>query len=386
MIERLSIHNGNKRQHSDLFLRSVCQWLLSFSRVHRCLLGCDPNSDEGQFIIDQLPHIPLYEGGVARADWFIDAFFDQSHEHLYEQIHARVLSVVLPTRDMEGKIKCDQILLDQAYMPQTFNHPHFEHHAIPFSPETGPGYFVDLEPFEASEMKAVHKYDQGAVVLFGGSAPFVSALKMSAQAAMLAGAGFVVGVSEEPVPHDNSGVIWAHLREPQSRFYFNRASVFVWGSGLLPNSPLMHWATDLKGTHIIDAGALTYAQECQGEKVLLMHAGEMAKFLKTTVDKVNQNRVKSALKVAKECGGLVLLKGDYPVLAQGSRFHVVNASFPSLNRAGTGDILSGLVGSFCAQGDEPFQAVIKALQVGNELSDLGRSVVWEDYEAVFSGH
>ena len=186
MIERLSIHNSNKRQHSDLFLRSVCQWLLSFSRVHRCLLGCDPNSDEGQFIIDQLPHIPLYEGGVARADWFIDAFFDQSHEHLYEQIHARVLSVVLPTRDMEGKIKCDQILLDQAYMPQTFNHPHFEHHAIPFSPETGLGYFVDLEPFEASEKKAVHKYDQGAVVLFG-SAPFVSALKMSAQAAMLAG-------------------------------------------------------------------------------------------------------------------------------------------------------------------------------------------------------
>ena len=61
------------------------------------------------------------------------------------------------------------------------------------------------------------------------------------------------------------------------------------------------------------------------------------------------------------------IKGDYPLWLKGPDFTWFNASFPSLNRAGTGDILSGLVGSFCAQGDEPFQAVIKALQVGKTV-------------------
>ena len=136
------IHACEKRQFSDSFLMLVCQWLLSFSQTHHCLLGCDPNSQKGQFIMRQLPHIPLYHTKEVHAEWFIDAFFDESHEHSYATIHAKILSIALPSQDVSGMIRCDQILLDQAHMPQTFNHAYFKHRVISLGEESGEGHLI----------------------------------------------------------------------------------------------------------------------------------------------------------------------------------------------------------------------------------------------------
>ena len=384
-MERVAVHASEERHFSNEFLYWVCQWLITFTQSHHCLLGCDPNSEQGRFLMSQLPEVKLYQKGEACADWFIDAYFDQSHGHLYDHIQAKVVSIALPSRDLVGKIRCDQILLDQAYMPQTFNERYFPHHKRCFNPVRSQGELIQLRPFRRESGRPIHKYDRGALILLGGSAPFASALRLSAKIAMMAGAGYVIAMSEDKLPVDHSGIIWAHLYQPQARYYFDRASVFVWGPGLLPNSPLLQWSSDLQGLHVIDAGALAFESEFNGEKILLMHAGEMAHFLNIDVDDVCQHRVKYALEVAYKTRALVLLKGDYPVLVKGSRFYIVDADFTPLNRAGTGDILAGLVGSFCAQGLTPFDAVIQALQVGNTFASLGRAVIWEDYEALFTG-
>ncbi|MBM4211044.1 MAG: NAD(P)H-hydrate dehydratase [Gammaproteobacteria bacterium] len=385
MIQLDHIYADDQRKCSQDFLYQACRWLRSFSQLHRCVIGYDPTSEIGQYLKAQLPEIRLYQADKnVPMDWFIDAYWDQSHNHDFKQIHVPVLSIFLPSTDVDGNIKCDQILLDGAYSPSVFNHSFFGAQTMVIHPVKTAGVFIELESFRPSGRHCAHKYDKGAVALFGGSPLFASALVMGAKAAMISGAGYVLAVSEAPVPADESGIIWANIFQPEVRYYFDRASVFVWGLGMLPNSPLMAWAGQLKGTHVIDAGALEFVCEFNGEKIILMHAGEMARFLGVSSKHIQQHRVVSALKVARQTGAVVLLKGDYPVLVQGEAFYVVNADFSVFSRAGTGDILAGLVGSFCAQGHRSLDAVLKALQVGLALSRLNRPVLWGDYEAVFT--
>jgi NAD(P)H-hydrate epimerase len=104
-----------------------------------------------------------------------------------------------------------------------------------------------------------------------------------------------------------------------------------------------------------DAAALLTARAAP--TVLTPHPGEAAALLGRSPAEINRDRLAAARTLAEETGAVVVLKGAATVTAEPGGRCVVNASGgPSLATGGTGDVLTGVIGGFLAQGASPFDA------------------------------
>lgn len=115
---------------------------------------------------------------------------------------------------------------------------------------------------------------------------------------------------------------------------------------------------------VIDADGLKLLARIQGwpEKlppstVLTPHPGEMAVLTELDVADIQADRVGIAEKYAKEWNHVVVLKGAFTVIAgPDGRTMIVPVASPALARAGSGDVLAGLIVGLRAQGVEAFEA------------------------------
>lgn len=84
--------------------------------------------------------------------------------------------------------------------------------------------------------------------------------------------------------------------------------------------------------------------------VLTPHPGEMARLLGTTIPEVQRDRLKTATHAAKSWNAYVLLKGFHTVMASPAGQVVVNTTGnPGLAKAGSGDVLTGLIAALIGQ-------------------------------------
>lgn len=85
--------------------------------------------------------------------------------------------------------------------------------------------------------------------------------------------------------------------------------------------------------------------------IITPHPLELARLINGEVEDIQKNRVKAAWETAKRFDCIVLLKGQESVIAVPNGEIYVNTSGNSaLAKAGTGDVLTGMIAGFCAQG------------------------------------
>lgn len=112
---------------------------------------------------------------------------------------------------------------------------------------------------------------------------------------------------------------------------------------------------------VLDADALTLLAktpeimpEGRPQTILTPHPGEMARLLKCTSRDVQNSRMASARKLALKWGVHVVLKGAGTVIAAPDGSLSINSSGNYLlSTAGSGDLLTGIIGGFLAQGSAP---------------------------------
>ena len=93
--------------------------------------------------------------------------------------------------------------------------------------------------------------------------------------------------------------------------------------------------------------------------VLTPHPGEMAVMTGRSVSEIQANRLEIAREYAEKWGHVVVLKGAFTVIAapNGETYTIPVAS-PALARAGSGDVLAGLIVGLRAQGLDAFQSAV----------------------------
>ena len=95
--------------------------------------------------------------------------------------------------------------------------------------------------------------------------------------------------------------------------------------------------------------------------VLTPHAGELARLLDSDSAWVSAHRLEAAARCADRFGAVVVLKGaDTIVRAPDGRTIVCDVGPPSLATAGTGDVLTGVLGAFLAKGLDATDAAVAA--------------------------
>jgi len=122
--------------------------------------------------------------------------------------------------------------------------------------------------------------------------------------------------------------------------------------------------------------------------ILTPHPGEMSVLTGLTTDAIQANRLDIARQYSIKWGHVVVLKGAFTVIAApDGQLAVVLVASPALARAGTGDVLAGLIVGLRAQGIEAFQTacagvwihanagLLAAKRMGNTASVIASDVL-----------
>jgi hydroxyethylthiazole kinase-like uncharacterized protein yjeF len=109
---------------------------------------------------------------------------------------------------------------------------------------------------------------------------------------------------------------------------------------------------------VVDADGLRHLPaRCESPTVLTPHAGELASMLDVPRSEVEREMLACAHEAAERWDAVVLLKGAHSVIAHpDGRLRVNVAGVPWLATAGSGDVLSGVIGSLLAAGLDRYDA------------------------------
>ncbi|HTP98544.1 MAG TPA: NAD(P)H-hydrate dehydratase [Casimicrobiaceae bacterium] len=226
-----------------------------------------------------------------------------------------------------------------------------------------PSLAAALPPVLARRTRNVNKGTFGTLGILGGTEGMGGALILAGRAAMRTGAGKVwLGFLMADPPKLDTGMPELMLRHAGAVLDAQPDALVV-GPGLGTSDAartLLMRALALQIPIALDADALNLlardpallaATQARGAPTLATpHPGEAARLLGASVDSVQNDRMGAARELSRRLVANVVLKGAGSVLAHPDGTWDINASGgPALATAGSGDVLSGLLGALLAQ-------------------------------------
>ncbi len=249
-----------------------------------------------------------------------------------------------------------------------------------------------------------HKGDYGHAAVIGGSRGMSGAVVMATTAAVRSGAGLVTAVVPEPLlpiaesslleslkaglPADPNGLFSADALEPALELAVGK-SVLAIGPGLgrspgvtalvhgLARKALAHLVVDADGLNAL-VGALHLLPKKGREVVLTPHPGEAARLLNMTVADVQDDRLAAARELARRSKSVVVLKGARTLVAEPRGQVWINPTGNAgMATGGMGDVLTGMIAGFIAEGVPPLRAAIAGVYLHGLAGDLARNDLGE---------
>ena len=280
-----------------------------------------------------------------------------------------------------------------------------------------------------------HKGTFGTALVVAGSVNFTGAALLAGKAAYRIGAGLVTLAVPAPLHTSLSGhfpeATWLLLPHEMGsisaaaadvvRNNLDRVTALLIGPGLGLDDTTRDFIGDLVGSSkmktsragmgfvqsspskgkqnssslpplVVDADGLkllskisNWSKVLQAPAILTPHPGEMAELTGLTIDKIQDDRLAIAIKYSAEWGHVVVLKGAFTVIAApDGRTTTIPIATPALARAGTGDVLAGIIVGLRAQGLEAYDAARLGAWV-HAQAGLAAGVVLGSTAAVLAG-
>lgn len=229
-----------------------------------------------------------------------------------------------------------------------------------------------------------HKGTFGTALIAAGSVTYTGAALLAGKAAYRVGAGLVTMAVPEPLhvalaghlpeatwvvlPHE-SGFISERAGDVLLK-NVNTASAFLVGPGLgsllSTRNLIANIVSFIKIPIVVDADGLRHLAQIPdwhkklfAPAILTPHPGEMSVLTGRSKEEIQKDRQTIAGKSAKEWGHVVVLKGAFTVIASpDGKITTIPVATPALARAGTGDVLAGLIVGLRAQGLDAYDAAV----------------------------
>lgn len=241
-----------------------------------------------------------------------------------------------------------------------------------------------------------HKGDFGHVYLLAGSRGKMGAAALAGTAVLRSGAGLLtLGCVEsqafvltrklmeamtDPLPETTEGTL-ALKGLPKIERSLKGKNVLALGPGLSQNqetiSLILKLLQKIKIPIVIDADGLnalatetSILKKIKGPVVLTPHLGEFSRLTGVSVVEGEKDRVKWASLFSKKHKVWVILKGARSIIATPHGESYINPTGnPGMATAGMGDVLTGIVAGFLAQGLSPTDAAIVATYLHGAAGD-----------------
>lgn len=246
-----------------------------------------------------------------------------------------------------------------------------------------------------------HKGDFGHIFILAGSVGFSGAAVLCSEAALRSGAGLVtLGIPKSlnnaiikikpkevmtlPLPETRQGTLGLGGYK-KIRDFITQIDVLAIGPGLSQNKPTQVLVRKIISKTdkpmIIDADGLNalvgYSNILRTpgpghrDQILTPHPGEMARLLGINVKRVQGKRKEIAQDFAKGHKLTVVLKGHNTIVADyKGNLYINKTGNPGMATAGSGDVLTGMIGAFLGQGLNAFDAAKYAVYLHGLAGDL----------------
>lgn len=243
-----------------------------------------------------------------------------------------------------------------------------------------------------------YKHRQGKVLVFAGSPGMTGAAVLTGMAALRAGAGLVVNA----IPRSLNAIIETKLTEGLSlplaesqqgtfteksleaaRERIAWSDVVVFGPGVSARAAVKTFAQRLirtmKKPLIVDADGLRVfhsnltAIDRLEDLIITPHIGEFAALTGENIGPIKANLIDAARGFVTQHPCTLVLKGAPTIVAAKDGTICVNSTGnPALASGGTGDVLTGMIAAFRAQGMSSFDAATAAVFTHGMAGDLGQ--------------
>jgi hydroxyethylthiazole kinase-like uncharacterized protein yjeF len=262
-------------------------------------------------------------------------------------------------------------------------------------------YLIDkniVEPLFPVIYDNTYKHQQGKVLIFAGSPGMTGAAVLTVAACLRSGAGLVVNAIPEslnpiieikttetlslPLPESAQ-----HTLCPESlaraRERIEWSDVIVFGPGVSARPEVREFGLALSKSHakpmVIDADGLRIFHDNLAlinqipDLIITPHLGEFALLSKIDAKTILTNPVDVVRDFVDKYRCTVVLKGAPTIIVSPeSQVGINSTGNPALATGGTGDVLTGMIAGFRAQGMSSFDAAMTAVFIHGLAGDLGR--------------
>lgn len=245
--------------------------------------------------------------------------------------------------------------------------------------------------------KETHKGDYGHLFIIGGSPGLTGAVCLSAKSALRSGCGLVtIGVPKnlniiieiktdevmsKGLPETKKHTIGVKALKVCTEFTEKKADGLLIGPGISTNIEtekfFKMFFPKIKKSVIVDADALkilgknlSLLANHNNNIILTPHPGEMASLTGLKINEIQKNREHIAKELAKKFSVTVVLKGNKTVVTDGEKTYINLTGNPGMATAGSGDVLSGIIGGFLVQGFSCWDSVCLGTYIHGLAGDM----------------
>ncbi|MBT1278641.1 bifunctional ADP-dependent NAD(P)H-hydrate dehydratase/NAD(P)H-hydrate epimerase [Thermoanaerobacter sp. CM-CNRG TB177] len=381
--------------------------------------------------ITQREHLKFLEKAIKESDVIVDAIYGIGLKgritgivkdiiEMINQANKIVVSVDIPsglnadTGKIEGcAIKASKTVTMQFVKPGLLVYPGVDYAGevrvaeigIPCRLAAEIGYDYNLVTSEDVKLPKrlgdTHKGDYGKALIIAGSKNMTGAAYLCAKSAIKTGCGLVKLAVPQSAQSVIQGalyeVITYGLEEKNGILSYNALSsvlklidesdVIAIGPGLTHDKDISQLVYDIvKNVDkpvVLDADALNALvgrlEVIQGKRIILTpHYGEMSRLTGLTTDEIKNNLFEVAKTFIDRYKVTLVLKGAKTVIAtkEGS-IYINSTGNPGMATAGSGDVLTGMITAFLAQGFSEEKAAIYGVFYHGKAGDIAREYVGE---------
>jgi hydroxyethylthiazole kinase-like uncharacterized protein yjeF len=248
-------------------------------------------------------------------------------------------------------------------------------------------YILEKQEYESLLPKREvygNKGTYGRAVVIAGRKGFTGAAYITTECTVRAGAGLTTLICSEEVQTVVAGrfieAMTLSWDSNEAIKLIKRANSIAFGPGVGTGAReekiLEQVIENSKCPVVIDADGITLIgknksllRRLKGRAIITPHPGEMARFLETTIEDIESNRISITREVAKKYGIVVLLKGYNTVISNGKDTYINKTGNSKMASGGMGDALTGIINAFLSQGVNLKDAALLSAYIHGSIAD-----------------
>lgn len=246
-----------------------------------------------------------------------------------------------------------------------------------------------------------HKGSFGHILNISGSKSYTGAAILSSLSALKVGAGYVTLATVEnsaniihsfspdiptiSLKQTENGMISSDNTNSVINLSQNYDIISI-GSGLGQDEETVRFVTEFVKQNtkpiVIDADGLNSISKSEiekigGKSIITPHPKELSRLIKVPVEIIQSNREFYAAETAKSLETVVVLKGHNTIVTDGENIYTNETGCSALAKAGSGDVLTGMITGLFAQMKNPLSAAVLGVYLHGLTGDIAAKSLTE---------